>query len=115
MAKVKHTEKKSTEKRRPYLTAEARENYMIALATDLAEQQLLDGTASSQIITELLKRGSEKHRFELEKLREENALLKAKTEAIQSAKNVEALYAEALNAMKLYSGNGGPARDDEDF
>ena len=115
MAKVKHTETKSTKKRRPALTAEARENYMIALATDLAEQQLLDGTASSQIITELLKRGSEKHRFELEKLREENALLKAKTEAIQSAKNVEALYAKALNAMKLYSGNGGPQRDDEDF
>ena len=115
MAKLPKTEKNSPRKRRPALTPEARENYMIALATDLAEQQLLDGTASSQIITELLKRGSEKHRYELEKLREENELLKAKTEAIQSARNVEALYASALNAMKLYSGNGGPPRDDEDF
>lgn len=106
MAKIKKTEVKSPKRRRPHLTAEARENYMIGLATDLAEQQLLDGTASSQIITELLKRGSEKHRYEMEKLREENELLKAKTEAIQSAKRVEELYADALNAMKLYSGNG---------
>lgn len=92
---------------RPALTPEARENQLIALAIDRAEQQLLDGTASSQVITHFLKLGSTKERLEKEKLEQENSLLKAKTEAMQSAKRVEELYADALNAMRDYSGNGG--------
>lgn len=81
---------------------------MIALAINLAEQQLRDGTASSQVISHYLKLGSTKMSLEKEKLEKENRLLAAKTEAIQSAKRVEELYAEALSAMKTYSGNGGP-------
>ena len=48
MAKVKATNSSSNS--RPALTPEARENQMIALAENLAEQQLRDGTASSQVI-----------------------------------------------------------------
>ena len=80
------------------------------LAMDLAEQQLRDGTASSQLITEFVKRGSDKSRLENEKLRKENELLRAKTEAIESAKEVESLYREALDAMRDYSGRSS---DDE--
>ena len=63
---------------RPALTPEARENQMIALAVDLVEQRLLDGTASSQETTHYLKLGSMKNRLEMQKLEEENKLLRAR-------------------------------------
>lgn len=88
----------------PALTPEARENQLVNLAVDLAEQQLRDGTASSQVITHFLKLGTVNHQLELEKLRKENQLMEARTEAIQSAKRVEDLYTEAMNAMRRYSG-----------
>lgn len=97
---------------RPALTPEARENQLIALAVDLVEQRLLDGTASSQETTHFLKLGSMKNRLEMEKLQEENRLLKAKTEALQSAKRVEELYSEAIKAMRRYSGQGDPDEDE---
>ena len=93
-------------KMRPALTPEARENQLISLAVDLAERQLLEGTASSQVITHYLKLGSTKERLEKEKLIEENKLLRAKTENLQSMKRVEELYTEALNAMRNYAGQG---------
>lgn len=102
------TRKKEEPKRRrpPATTPEARENQLIALAVDLAEQQLSEGTASSQVISHYLKLASSKERLEKERLTHEVELLKAKTEAIHSAKRVEELYKEALNAMKEYSGQG---------
>ena len=107
MAKVKKADSKNTARKiRPALTPEARENQMIALAVDLVEQRLLDGTASSQETTHFLKLGSMKNRLEMEKLQEENRLLKARTEALQSAKRVEELYSEAIKAMRRYSGQG---------
>ncbi|MBO7449819.1 MAG: hypothetical protein J6U54_05570 [Clostridiales bacterium] len=95
-----------TKKRRsrPALTPEGRENQMIALAVDLAEQQLRDGTASSQVITHYLKLGSTKERLEMEKLKKENDLLIVKKEAIESTKRMEELYSEAINALKTYNG-----------
>lgn len=92
--------------RRPAMTPDARENQMINLAVDLAEKQLEEGTASSQVITHFLKLGSSKERLEREKLEEENKLLRAKTENLQSQKRVEELYAEALAAMRRYNGQG---------
>ena len=99
-------------KRRPALSPEARENQLISLAVDLVEQRSLDGTASSQETTHFLKLGSMKNQLEMEKLREENKLLQAKTESIQSAKRVEELYAEAINAMRRYSGNSNTNADE---
>lgn len=113
MAKVKKVDSKNTTRKiRPALTPEARENQMIALAVDLVEQRLLDGTASSQETTHFLKLGSMKNRLEMEKLQEENRLLKARTEALQSAKRVEELYSEAIKAMRRYSGQGS---DDDEY
>ena len=113
MSKVKKTINSNPEKRiRPALTPEARENQLIALAVDLVQQRLLDGSASSQETTHFLKLGSMKNQLEMEKLREENKLLKAKTESIQSAKRVEELYAEAINAMRRYSGNSNANADE---
>lgn len=112
MAKSKATDSsKSSKKMRPALTPEARENQMVALAVDLAEEQLRNGTASSQVITHYLKLGSTTKKLEKEKLEKENELLKAKTEAIQSDKRNNELYAKVLVAMGIYSGRGDA--DDE--
>lgn len=108
MGKVKGTNPSESNRRtnRPALTPEAKENQMIALAVDLAEQQLRDGTASSQVITHFLKLGSTTARLEKERLTKENALLTAKTEALQSQGEMKEMYEAALNAMKRYSGHG---------
>lgn len=103
MAKTKETNV-NAKRRPPATTPEARENQLIALAVDLAEKQLIEGTASSQVISHYLKLGSTKERIEKEILEEQKELLKAKTEAIQSGKRVEELYTNALNAMRSYSG-----------
>ena len=95
----------SSRKMRPALSPEARENQMISLAMDLAEEQLRNGTASSQLITEFVKRGSTKARLEKEILAEQKELIAAKTESLQSAKRIEELYENALNAMRSYSGH----------
>lgn len=90
----------------PAPSMDARENQMIALAIDLAEKKLLDGTASSQIIEHYLKLGSTKMLLEKEKLRKENELLEAKTSAIISAEKTEELYQRAIEAMRIYGGGG---------
>ena len=96
---------------RPAINPEARENQLISLAVDLAEKQLLEGTASSQVITHYLKLGSTKERLEKEILEKQKELITARTEALQTSKRVEELYANAINAMKRYSGHGDS--DDE--
>jgi hypothetical protein len=92
-------------KRPPGTTPESRENQMISLAIELAEKQLAEGTASSQVITHFLKLGSTSARLEKEMLANQNDLIKAKTESIHSGKRVEELYINALNAMRSYTGS----------
>lgn len=116
MAKTKVTSTaKSTRPMRPALTPEAKENQMISLAMDLAEQQLRDGTASSQLITHFLKLATERERLERVRLEKENELLIAKTEQIQSQKNSEDLYNAAIKAMRRYNGQGGYDDEEEDY
>lgn len=91
-------------RRAPALTPEARENQLIAEAIDLAEKQITEGTASAAVICHYLKLGSTKAKLENEKLQEENKLLRAKTEALESQKNVEQLYKDAIAAMSEYRG-----------
>lgn len=91
-------------RRRPATSPEARENQMVSLAIGLAEKQLAEGTASAQVITHYLKLATTRESLEKEKLARENELLKARVESIHSQTNVEALYKDALNAMKSYSG-----------
>lgn len=109
MKKVKTSE--SSRKMRPALTPEARENQLISLAVDLAEKQLMEGTASSQVITHYLKLATTREKLENEKKLKEMELLQAKTEAIESSKRIEAMYTEALNAMRSYSGMGASEDD----
>ena len=104
MAKVKSTT--SSSKMRPALNPEAREQQLISLAVDLAEQQLRDGTASSQVISHYLKQSTVKAQLELEKLRQETEMLKAKTKSLNDSEDSKKMYEEALRAMRHYSGQG---------
>lgn len=106
MAKV--TSSGASKKRRPATTPEARENQLISYAMDLAEQRLLDGTATSQEVVHFLKLGSSKAVLERDRLMEENKLLRAKTEALKDAKDQKVLYEQALAAMRNYAGYGDP-------
>lgn len=96
----------------PATSPEARENQLIALAYDLVEKRLLEGTATSQETVHFLKMGSVRQQEELEKLRRENELLKAKTDDIQSSHTSEQLYREAIDAMRSYQPTQGDEVDD---
>ena len=99
---------------RPAIDPDARENQMIALAVDLVEQRLLNGTASSQETTHFLKLGSSKARYELEKLKAENELLKAKAESIHAMQHADEMFEKAIKAMQKYSGNGSVVEEEAD-
>ena len=99
------------EKMPPALSPDAREQQMIHLAVELAEKQLMEGTASAQVITHYLKLGSMRERLEREKLRKENAMLEAKAESLKSAKRVEELFSEAISAFRGYAYKGGGEED----
>lgn len=89
----------------PAYSPERRENQLISLAVDLAEKQLLEGTATSQVITHYLKLGTKQHDLELEKLQRENDLLTAKIENIRTMAHLEEMFDSAMKAMMSYSGD----------
>jgi hypothetical protein len=95
----------SKARRTPALSPEAQENQMIALAMDCAEDQMRSGTASSAVIVHFLKLGTEKSKLEREKLAHETELLRAKTNAIESAQHSDELISQVLVALKRYGGS----------
>lgn len=101
---------KDLPKMRPALTPEAREGQLISLAMDCAEERLRNRTATSQEVVHFLRLGSMRERLERERLENENILLRAKTEALESQAKIEELYANAIKAMQRYS----PSRDDDE-
>ena len=106
MAKLKAQTSTTTPKLRPALNPETRESQMAALAMDLVEQRLRDGTASSQETTHFLKLVSSNAKLEQKRLELENELVAAKTKALGDAKEIKVLYEEALKAMRRYGGHG---------
>lgn len=102
---VNHMAVKDKVERSRALTNEGRENQLISYAMNLAAEQLLNGTASSQMITHFLKAGAMKTQLEIQKLAAENRLLDAKVEQLASAQRTEELYEEAIRAMRKYSGH----------
>ena len=130
MARTRQATPTPTKKSRHSLNPESREKEMISLAVNLAEQQLRDGTASSQVITHYLKMGGIREKLERERLEEENKLLRAKTkayenaererleeenkllraktEALKESKEYKTIVEDALKAMQNYKGMGNP-------
>ena len=112
MAKAKSSQSSgNTRPMRPALTPEARQNQLIALATDLVEKRLIEGTASSQETTHFLKLATQEAKLKVKILEKQEELISAKTESIKSSQRTEELYRDAIIAMRKYSGGG----TDEDF
>jgi hypothetical protein len=103
----------ASRRKTPARTAEAREAELVGLAYDLAEEQILAGTASSQVITHFVKAGSTRERLEHERMMEEMKVMRIKAEQLESQKRVEELYANALEAMRGYQGLGQPIEPDQ--
>lgn len=102
----------NNKRRKRATTPEGREGQLVSDAIDLAENQIRNGTASSQVITHFLKLGSTRERLEQQRLEHENELTRVKIEALESQKRVEELYMEALAAMRTYSGDLPPPESD---
>lgn len=113
MASRRVNESNARPRRPPAKTPEGRENQLVELAVDLAERQLSEGTASSQVISHFLKLGSSREQLEQERLRHENELLKVKKEAIEREAKMEDLFADAIRAMKAYQGEELDDRHDD--
>lgn len=99
MAKAARSSEK-VPKSRAALTPEAREKQLIALAIDVAEEQMRNGTASSQVISHFLKLGSTRAQIEKELLEKQRDLAAAKAEAIESSAKMEDLYLKAAKATQ---------------
>lgn len=108
MGKQAQSQPKPSNKMRPALSPEARENQLISLAVDCAEEQLRERTASSQVIVHFLKLGTTKAELEKEKLKRENMVLEAKAKSYQSSEEIKKLYEDAMKAFRDYGGNGDP-------
>jgi len=87
-------------------TLEAREQEITNHAYDLAEKQILDGTASSQVVTHFLKMGSTRELVEQERLRGQIEVDRVKAEQLEGQKRIEELYVNAIEAFGRYSPNG---------
>ena len=110
MRRTSDSSEKLKRTRAPATSPEGRENQMSALAEALSEKRMREGTASSQEILYWIKAGSERERLERDKLRSEVQKLQAQKEALDSGKRIEALYSDAMKAVKTYRGE----RDDDD-
>lgn len=106
MAKGTSKNKDEPVNSRSFVSEDAQENYMISLATKLAEKQLREGTASAQVITHYLKMGSSKEKLEKEVLKRQSKLMDAKTKNIERDAEMDKMYSDAIEAMKKYSGGG---------
>lgn len=89
----------------PAMSPENRENQLIDLAYTLVEERLRNGTASAQETVHFLRLGTTRARLEQQKVETETELLKAKQKMIESAEHTSAIYQEAIDAMKRYSGH----------
>lgn len=95
--------KASNRKSRPASTPDGREKQLVNLAVELAEKQLLDGSASAAVITHYLKLGTEKEKLERQILINQSQLIQAKAENLGKDHSMEQLTREAMEAMKTYA------------
>lgn len=91
-------------KRAPATTPEQRNNQLIAMSYDAAEDMITSGKATSQLLVHFLKQQTARDLLELAKLEKENLLLEARTDQIAASEDVRALYQEAISAMTEYKG-----------
>lgn len=95
-------------------TPSAREDQLAALAYDLAETQLLDGTASAQVMSYFLKIGGTREKIELQKMKQETILVEAKVKDLANVEDLKVMYKEAMDAMRGYGGQEPQSDEDSD-
>lgn len=105
----------STRRRRPATSPEEREMQLANAAYDLAEEQIDNGTASSQVLTHFLKMGSTRERLEQERMRHEVELMEVKKEQLAGQQRIEELFSDAINAFRGYAGLPEGAAVDGEF
>lgn len=109
---------KGTKRKKKLATArspEARENQLINLAYEEAEERIRNGTATSQLLTFFLKLGTMREQMEMERLRSDLRVAEAKIRQMDSQNNLEEMFTKAINAMKRYGGEDeGDEYDDYD-
>lgn len=114
-AKRRHSETDPPpRRRRRATTVEGREQQLVSDAIDLAEKQIREGTASSQVITHFLKLGSTREQLEQERLAHENELTQVRIESVRAQARMEELYSDAIRAMRSYGGNPEPEEPEFD-
>lgn len=96
-------------------TAEEAEDQLINSAVNLVMKRIRDETASNGLLAEIIKLGTVKERLQKEKLKKENDLLRAKTEAIKSQKNTEEFYAKVLSALQSYAPQVYVEQEDDEY
>lgn len=104
-------ETKTGRQQAPARTVEGREQQMMALAMDLAEKKLRDGTASNMLICHFLKLATVQAELDKENTKADVELKKAKVKSIQDQKNMEETYEKAIEALKTYQG----IRNEDDY
>lgn len=102
MARRKRVEEPISPSLIPERTPEGREQQLEALAMDLVERRLREGTASSAETVHFLKQASSRNQLEMEKMRYENRKIEAQTHAINSFEDQTKLFQEAVKAMQGY-------------
>lgn len=88
----------------PAKTPEGREQQLMSLAFDLVEKRLLSGEASAQETVHFLKLASSREGLERKKIEQEINLNTMKERQIAANTQNSAVYAEALEAFRKYSG-----------
>lgn len=102
MKSPKTQQKASTKRRPPARTPEQREQQMISYAMNLAEQQLIDGTASAQVITHFLKLATVRETYERKNLETDVELKQARIKEIDDKSDKEMIAQKAIEAMTRY-------------
>lgn len=95
-------------------TPSAREDQLATLAYDLAETQLVDGTASAQVISYFLKIGGTREKIELQKIKQETILVEAKVKDLANVEDLKHLYKDAMDSMRIYGGQESKSDDEPD-
>ena len=113
MANYEDEDRPKPRRRSPAKTPEERESMLISMAMDRAEQQIREGSASSQLLTHFAKLGSSREKLEQERLRSENLVLRKKLETMEAAVDLRDLMREALDSFKGYSGEDDDDDDDD--
>lgn len=92
--------------KRTAVSPKDREEELVSLAYDVAEEQMRNGTATSQVITHFLKLGSLREQKELETMDMKNEFVAQKIELMKSQERNKEIAEEAMRAFRSYQPGG---------